>query len=162
MTLEQNRQPEYSSATHYPATHKLYQSMLLESRRSTTERGQSANQRRWSTTERRWSITVSPNVGKVLVHRQNRRTTERNWQTPWRSLNQIRIWTSIPRDAVKPRPHEDFFLEKSDWQLSKGARQSKKLVNSLCVDMLVLGFSTVYTPTALSETVSQSLYSKGN
>ena len=46
-------------------------------------------------------------------------------------------------DRVKPRPHEDFFLEKLDFQQSKGARQSAKLVNSLCLDMLVLGFSTV-------------------
>ena len=52
---------------------------------------------------------------------------------------------------LKPCPHGDFFLEKSDCQQSKGARQSAKLVNSLCVDMLVVG---LYSPTALPEIVS--------
>ena len=34
-------------------------------------------------------------------------------------------------NPLKPRPHEDFFLEKLDSQQSKGAHQSAKLVNSL-------------------------------
>ena len=46
-------------------------------------------------------------------------------------------------NPLKPHPHKDFFLEKSDCQQSKGAHQSTKLVNSLCLDMLVLRFSTV-------------------
>ena len=41
-----------------------------------------------------------------------------------------------------------FFIEKSDCQQSKGACQSAKLVNSLCVDMLVVG---LYSQTALPE-----------
>ena len=53
--------------------------------------------------------------------------------------------------SVKPRPHGDFFFEKSDCQHSKGARQSAKPVNSLCVDMLVVG---LYSPTDLPEIVS--------
>ena len=44
---------------------------------------------------------------------------------------------------LKKYPNEDFFSRIFSRQQSKGARQFARLVNSLCVDLLVLGFSTV-------------------
>ena len=76
---------------------------------------------------------------------------------PWQCLT-LRLTSGIGRrpqfvrdSSPKAASTRGLFLEKSDCQQSKGARQSAKLVNSLCVDMLVVG---LYIPTALPEIVS--------